>query len=275
MRTAWITIAIASSGCVGSGKTQDPNLGQAEAASAGDTLGAGIEQTAQTFGQIMPSPAVDPPCVTVSGNLEDTDQDRIPLSGYVKYACTGMNGGFTATLDGTLVVTDDDPAAAKWAFTGMADMQATFTGPLGGTSVTEWTGDLVATQAGAAGPFGLHREVTATTTITGAAGRSVVIVEDNDWTVTYTPQVTWSPGQLAVMGSLSVDGMWHVDVGDKSADAQLVSAVPLTLDPSCYSRITAGKLIAKYAGPVYGRGITVTWTGCGQRLVEFAEYLPD
>jgi hypothetical protein len=73
---------------------------------------------------------------------------------------------------------------------------------------------------------------------------------------------------VVVGGTLTASGDWNVSIGTASAEATLASPTPLTLTPSCATRVTAGTLTATYAGALGQMDtITVTWTGCGTRTV--------
>jgi hypothetical protein len=94
--------------------------------------------------------------------------------------------------------------------------------------------------------------------------RTSTVTENNDWVVTYTPIVMWTPGMLTVTGKLTATGTWIVDTDSDTAEANLSTPTPLTLDPECATGITAGLVKGTYGE---GHEITVTWTACGQRTV--------
>lgn len=259
-----LAVVLAGSACARRG---DDGLSQAEARSAGDALGTSIESGAATFGPMSPpAQTADAACTTVSGDVSDPDGDNIPTDGTLTYACTATALGLTGTLTGTISLTDDSPDPA-WAFTGSADLEASLTGGGGASIVTTRVGQLVATQAGIAGPFALAHDVDVTTVFTsgGDAGppRSATVTETGDWTLTFTPTLAWEAGQLIVRGSLEASGAWSVTVGAASAEATLSTPTALTLDPACETRITAGTIAATFPEG----SIAVTWTGCGLRTV--------
>jgi hypothetical protein len=264
-------IVLAATGCQDRG-----GFGPTEARSAGDALAASIEAGAETFGPLTPGASADAACAVLSGDPTDTDGDNIPASGVLAYDCTATALGLTGTLTGTLSVTDDLPDEAAWAFTGEADLEASLTGAGGASIVTTRSGQLVATQASPLGPFALSHEVLVQTVFTsgGELGppRSATVGENGAWTLTFTPQVAWTPGSLIVTGELEATGTWDVSVQNErtnaAVQATLSTPAPLVLDPTCETRVTAGTLVATYpSNRVREETIEVTWTGCGQRII--------
>lgn len=269
-------LAILGLGASCGGAATTGPLGPAQAQSAGDALGTGIEDGATTFGPqngnaSSSSFAPLAPCVTLSGDTSDTDQDNIPANATLTFDCSETRLGFTGTETGTETIMDTQPDAVAWAFTGTADLQSSLTGP-GGASITAgWTGSLTATQASAIGPFALARALDVTTVAKTAAGASTTVFETTDWTLTYTPTATWTPGGLVVDGKLSATGSWDVTVGTTAASATIATGTPLTIDPTCATRVTAGVITGTYQGGGLTHTITVTWTACGQHTVAYAE----
>jgi hypothetical protein len=210
-------------------------------------------------------------CITLSGDTSDPDADAIPTNAMLTYNCTVTDGGFTGTLTGTLGVEDDQPTAVAWAFTGAADLHASLTGTGQAAVTTHRSGELVATQASDAGPFAIARTLDVTTDLTGVAGNSVSIDESTDWTLTFTPTTGWTPGTPITGGGLAAEGSWHVSVGADSADATLATPTPLTIDPTCATRVTGGVATATWAAQAKSATLTVTWTGCGARTATFTE----
>jgi len=256
--------SLAVVGCV----KQDDGLTSAEARSAGDALAAGIEDSASGFGQVNQGTAADSTCVVASGDSADPDLDSIPNNAKLTFDCASTLFGFTGTLTGTMGVVDDQPGAVAWAFTGMADLNASLTGPDGGSIVRDWSGAIVASQGSPVGPFKLQRTLDVTTVFTGARGAKTTVTEDNDWAVTFTPVATWTPGAVIVTGKLAATGSWNITVNEHAATATLATPTALTLDPACASRVTAGTVAASYVDDAGNAGtISVTWTGCGVKTV--------
>jgi len=269
MRTLFISLAVGSMavGCV----AKDGSLGRSDSQSAGDALGNGIEDSAASFGPMNGGATADAACVVLSGDIADTDQDSIPANARLTFNCTAVALGYTGTLTGTETVVDDQPTAIAWAFTAAADLHATLTGPFGGTIVRDWAGQIKATQGSAVGPFSLDRTLDVSTVFTPPAGRAATVTEANAWTITYTPTVSWTAGAVVVAGNLRASGTWDVTVGNASANATLSTPTPLTMTPTCATRVTAGVVEGTYEEAGQTRTITVTWTGCGQRTVTYAE----
>jgi hypothetical protein len=268
VRLALLASVLAAMGCV---KKDSGSIGQAEAQSAGDSLGTSIEDGAGAFGPVNAGAAADAACVTLSGNTADADLDSIPVSATLTFNCTATSLGYTGTLTGTESVMDNQPAAIAWAFAANADMHASLTGPLGASITRDWSGDITATQASLVGPFALERNLDATTVFKTAGGRTTTVTEMNAWTITYTPQATWTPGGVVITGSLTATGTWDATVGSKSANATLATPTALTLTPSCATRVTGGVLTGTYEGDKLTRTLTVSWTGCGARTVTYTE----
>lgn len=264
-RLAWLIAC----GALATGCMKQGGLSDAEAHSAGDSLGAGIEDSAKAYGP-MTAAGADSMCVVLSGDTADTDQDSIPANAKLTYNCTSTLLGYTGTLTGTLNVADDQPSAIAWAFTGMGDLHATLTGPFGGNIKRDWTGSLKGAQTSAIGPFTTTRKLDVTTVFTPAGQHpsSTTVTEANDWTVTFTPMATWTPGGVSVTGSLAATGSWNVDVEGEMFDATLATPTPLHLDPACASRVTSGVVKGTYTDGKAMKSITVTWTGCGVHTVE-------
>jgi hypothetical protein len=265
-RFGLVAIAIFGSACVR--QKDDGSLSQAEARNAGDSLAAGVEDSAKGFGRVSDGTTLDQPCVTMSGDTADPDADSIPNNAKLTYNCTGMLLGLTATVTGTMGVVDNQPAAATWAFTGMSDLHGSLTG--GGTAsiVRDVDGVIVASQLSALGPYKLQRMLDVVTVFTGERGATTTVTEDNDWSVVFTPVASWTPGGVIVTGNLAVTGTWNVTVENKVAMATLSTPAALVIDPACASLVKGGSLIATYDDD-NGRShdIDVTWTGCGTRTV--------
>lgn len=260
MKSLIFAIAITTSACV----AKDDSLTEAEARSAGDALGTGIEDSAKSYGPVKEGSGVEPPCTTLSGDIADADQDSIPASATLTFNCSAMALGYTGTLTGTMMVTDDQPSAVAWAFSAGADLHATLTGPFGGSIVRDWDGSIVATQTTS---FALHRTLDVVTVFENAQGRKTTVTEDNEWTVTYTPMVTWTPGTIVVTGSLTATGAWNLTVNEHAAMATIATPTPLTIDPGCATRVTAGTVTGSYSDERGAHTISVTWTACGTRTV--------
>ncbi len=259
---------------VGAGCMKSPSgtLGQADSQSAGEALGNGIENGATTFGPMntVSSVVALNPCVTLSGDTSDTDQDNIPTNATLTYNCSATSLGLTGTLTGTLMVMDTQPTEPAWAFSAAADLHTSLTGSGGASLDSDRVGALTATQAAATGPFDLAYSLLVESVLMTAVS-DATISEQTGWTLEYTPQVTWTPGSVVVGGTLTATGSWDVTVNNNSATATLATPTALTITPSCATRVTGGTVTASYATAALMHTLTVSWTGCGQRTVTYSE----
>lgn len=263
---AYCSLIAAGAGCA----KQDEPLSAADSQSAGLALSAGVEDAVSSFGPFT-SAQLTAGCVTLSGDVTDGDSDHIPTSATLTYNCSETSLGFTGMVTGTIMVTDDQPNAVAWAFTGNADLHASLTAPSSAAIVSDRKGQLVGSQGSATGPFDLARSLDVTTTFKAANGNSIAVVENTDWSISYTPQATWKPGDVAVAGTVTASGMWHVAVGPRSANATIATPTPLTLTPGCSTRVTGGTVTGTFEGGGKMNTIAVSWAGCGQSTVTFTQ----
>jgi hypothetical protein len=272
--TVAMCLALAATACMKNGDGDDGTLTEAQTRAAGDALGNGVEDSAKSYGPMVSSGA-DLACTTLSGDTSDPDGDAIPTGATLTYNCTSRALGYTGMLTGTIAVTDDEPAMLAWAFTGDADLHASLTGPGGATLTSDWNGSIIGSQATGAGPFALDRSLDVVTTFVTGGGdlggepTMTSVVEDNAWTITFTPTLSWQAGQLVVNGNLAATGSWNVTVDQNpTLTATLATPTPLVVMPSCETLLTSGVVTATYPIEMGGtETLTVTWTGCGQRTV--------
>jgi hypothetical protein len=276
MQTKNVVLSLVATGCVASNGDDAPDAGsdavaltRAEATAAGQVLTAGIEDAAETYGPISLGATVDVQCVAPSGDTSDADGDTIPASAKLTYDCSETRLGYTGTLTGTQSVSDEQPAALAWAFSASMDLDVSLTGPFGGSLVADTSGTIVASQGSIAGPFELTRMLDVFTVVTNVRGIQTEISETVAWTISYTPTLQWNPGAPAVVGELAAEGTWIVDVSGKSLAATLATPTPLTLTPSCRTRVTAGMARATFASGGAQAAITVEWSGCNQSSVSY------
>lgn len=263
---AFLSVGAATAGCA----KQENTLSEAEAKNAGLALAAGVEDGAAQFGPITTA-QFDAGCIVLSGDGADLDGDNIPASATLTLNCTDTRFGYTGMVTGTLMVTDDQPDAIAWAFTGLADLRSSLTAPSGASLTNERSGQLVGTQSSPTGPFQLARNLDVTTTFRGANGATVAVDESTEWMIEYTPQITWRPGEIVVGGSLTASGMWNITVGNRSASATVATPTALTVTPGCATRVTGGTVTGTYQGGGKTNTISVSWTGCGQSAVTFTQ----
>ena len=163
---------------------------QADSQYAGKALAASVEDSAGGYGAVNVN-ALDASCVTATGDTADSDGDTVPNAATLNFNCTSTALGYTGALTGTIDVTDTQPTAIAWAFTGQANLHASLTAPNQDYIISDRAGSLTATQASPVGPFSLARSLDVTTTFHAHA--SIQVNETTDWTMTYTPQATWTP----------------------------------------------------------------------------------
>jgi len=273
-----LVLSLVATGCVASNGDDAPApdagaepvaLTRAEATAAGQVLAVGIENAAETYGPVTLGATVDARCVVPSGDTSDADGDSIPASARLTYDCSETRLGYTGTLTGTQSVSDEQPSALAWAFSANVDLNASLTGPFGGSLVADTDGSIVASQGSIAGPYELARTLDVFTVITNVRGIRTELTETVGWTISYTPSLDWGPGGPAVVGELAADGTWIVDVNGKAVEAMLSTPTPLTLTPSCKTRITAGVATATFALGGGQASISVEWSGCNRSAVTY------
>lgn len=275
MSTRIVVLSLAAMGCVNGNNNDVPDdpdraaFTRAEAKAGGNALAASLEDAAAIYGPITLGATFAADCATPSGDASDPDNDSIPANAILTYDCSARRLGYTGTLAGTTSIADDEPNAVAWAFTGDASLHASLTGPFGGSMVTDTDGSIVASQQSVVGPYDLSLLLDVVTVITNVRGIETRVSENIDWTVSFTPQVQWTPGGVVVTGALATDGSWNVAAGKHEAEATLSTPTPLTLTPSCATRITAGLVRATFASGAGEASISVQWSGCGQSTVSY------
>ena len=238
---------------------------------AGQVLAGGVELAAFQYGSQIPESSINNQCTTISGDPTDDDGDKIPVSGVLTLDCNKRLLGWSGSVKGTQSVTDTQPEAAAWSFTMSADLDASVSGPFGGSADSQASGSIAATQGGALGPYSLDILLGASTDITTATGLEFSVTEDIDWSMTYTPDLDWSPGGgIVVTGVLDVGGTWTVNVNGDEAEATLSTPTPLVFDPTCRpTRVTAGVVEASFEYQGKTAVIRVEWTGCDRSRVTY------
>lgn len=254
--------------CIGAAGTPEPMLDQYQVAVAGSAL----RLTASLIAWAYEPPALgwaSASCVTVTGG--DADADGFPDAGAAGNvsldSCQRPAFGGSLALSGSATVDDsDDGALASFAHTGAG----AFSLSGGGFDAATWT----FSDAGgdATGYYGLH-----TAASLGTAGDGIldaVLMYEVD--AAYDPTTTWTPGTPLAAGTLTLDGPLDASFPFPfpSAHGEVVTAVPLTVDPACPERITDGEIRAFYAtyetdDPCFGPSwalweLSVVWTGCGR-----------
>lgn len=266
-----IALALALAGCSG-GKSGSKTIDNTESQAAGKTLAASVEDSAAALGPANQGAAFasSATCYTLSGDVTDTDMDNIPVDATLTFAnCvkTGPNG--TATFNGVEHVADTLPAQAAFAFTLDVDGTLDLAANGGATATIHRTGS-IAGSVPTPGTYQLTHD-RSTTEDAQSNGQTLTASEQYMLTTAYTPLSAWTPGTPPVAGNYSASGSWNATVNDASADSTIATSAPLMFDPSCESHITGGTIDATFNGPNATRTLTVTWTGCGARTVQYTE----
>ena len=257
--------------CAGKSAGYSPIDG-ANSQAAGGSLADSAEGSAGSFGGPN-GPSLVAGCETRSpAQPADSDADRVPDSVTITYAncmTSGSNG--SATVNGTVVITDGTPSAADFNFNATHSLNLVLTGAgthAGEDATINLSGTRAAAGAASGSSFTINDATANDATYTKASVTSHVS-DSKTWNVTYTPDTAWTPGTAHVAGGLSVTGAWSVHVNEKSADATLTST-GLRVDPACPKKIVAGSIVATYAGSGGANAtVTVSWAGCNNRTVTY------
>lgn len=263
-------------GCLtagGGGATPEPSLDSETAAVAGSA----IRFTASRLAWAYEPPSLgwtSAGCVTVTG--ADADADGFPdaaTAGNVALdSCQRPAFGGLLGLSGSATVEDTDGGALA-SFAHEATGSFAVTGS--GFDAATWT----FSDAGgdATGYYGLYSSASVAL-VTATPDFVDLTLERYRLDAAYDPAGTWTPGTVLSSGTLTVDGPWLAVFPEVVANGQLQTAVPLTVDPGCAERVTAGELRAYYAtfttddecsGPNWAVfELSVTWTGCGSVTVQ-------
>lgn len=278
MNRTRITLAAASAlalalaaGCSGN-KDGAKTIDNTESQAAGKTLALSIEESAGAVGPADQGAAftASNACVTLSGDTSDTDADHIPADATLTFTnCVKTTPTVTATFNGTESVHDDQPAAAAFAFTLNVDGTLDLAATSGATETIHRTGSIVGSTP-SAGTYQLAHDRLTTVDAQGG-GQTFSASENYQLTTTYSPLSAWTPGTAPVAANYTADGAWSATVNGASADATVATTTPLHFDPACDTHVTSGTVTATFSGPNATRTLTVTWTGCGARTVQYTE----
>lgn len=260
-------------GCIGAAgavPTPEPGLYPDQVA----VTGSALRMTASLLAWAYEPPSLgwtSASCVTVTGS--DADADGFPdagASGNVTLdSCQRPAFGSVLALSGSATVDDgDDGALASFAHTGAG----AFSLSGGGFDAATWT--FSDSGGDATGYYGLHSAASL-----GTSGDGILDVTlGYQLDAAYDPDASWTPGTPLAAGTLTVEGPLNAFFPSPfpSARGELLTGMPLTVDPGCPERITAGELRAFYAtsvnddecsGPRWAVWkVSVTWTGCGESV---------
>ncbi len=266
----WCAVVGVASLAVAGCKEEEPKaIGPGQSQIAGGALADSVEQGALQFQGT--NPAAGFTCHSVSGDPSDTDQDGIPANVTVVYSnCSQSGNGVIVTLNGQQSVQDLNLSAASFDFALASDISIGVTSTAGGSIMANE--DFTLTGSQPAG--GYQIDVDGSRSVDAAGdGNTFQYDEDVAWAENYTPGSAWAPGAPLVAGTYTVNGDWAVAVDfnqeNASANANVTTVTPLSLDPACESLITGGTISASYQGPEGQRSLTVQWNGCGSHTVTY------
>lgn len=266
----YVVIGVASLALVACEEKEEGNaIGPAQSQIAGGALADSVESGAIQFQGT--NPAAGFTCHSVAGDASDPDQDSIPTDVTVTYAnCSQSGEGVIVTLNGQQSVKDLNNTAASFDFSLASDITIGVMSTAGGSIMANE--DFTLTGSQPAG--GYQIDVNGSRSVDAAGdGNTFQYDEDVAWAENYTPGSAWAPGDPLVAGSYTVNGQWSVAVDfnqeNASANADVQTVTPLSLDPACESLVTAGKISASYEGPDGSRSLTVEWTACGSHTVTY------
>ena len=255
--------ALILAGCIGN--PGDKSITVEHAATAGSAL-AVTANTSTTFYD-LPAEILSSTCVTIVGDQSDPDADGIPTSVVVTVNCTVVNGDETQVITGTITIEDDDPAGPN-AFSIAYALDATTTDTSGNSANASIITGADADFSG--GAYSVDYGGTEDVSVTNS-GSTVVYSKLHGWSVEYTPDSVWTPGDALVAGDMDIEGAWDFSiVGGPQLLAALDTSVPLHVNPACGPDLfDAGTLEAVALVDGLPNIITVTWNGCAPFNISF------
>jgi hypothetical protein len=261
-------VLLAATGCTGGGGA---TVNPVDANSSDDVGGALVGQLDQST-QLLEGVPLAPftgTCNQISGDTSDADADLIPADATITESdCVMVNGTTTITANGSISVRDDEPATRAWAFTQTLGVSVKIEDS-GATSNATLTGTRVGSHPG--GSFQTAENLSENV-VQAAQGQTMQANEDVNWTTNYAPSSSWLPGDPVVAGTFTVDGGWSVAItgGDGAlygGTMTIATPTPLTVDPSCFTYVSAGELTASMDGGA--RVLTIDWIGCDDYTVTY------
>jgi hypothetical protein len=249
-----------------------------DGATAGQAMGADAEGAPGNFDSSGGAGIAAVSCpgggtIDASGTLTDEDADGVVDSLTATYtACKFPGNGLYVQYDGTETWTDPTPAVADTSAHLSYDMTTLLSTNAGDYSVSAAVTGAADVSSPAAGEYQLTGTGSGATTY-HTPNRDKVVTHSHQWTWVYSPSAAFHLGQPVVDGSMTANGHWTFQSGAKSVDATVTTVTPLTIAPraTCATHVTAGELQGVFTDGAKTGTITVTWTGCGQRNVQFAE----
>ena len=248
-----------------------------DGATAGQAMGADAENQSNNFDASGGTGFATVSCPG-GGTLDvtvtvDGDGDGVPGSLAETYsACKFAGVNAYVQYDGTIDWSDPTPAVADTSAHLAYSMQTLLSTNAGDYSVTAQVAGSADVTSPSVGQYQMVGNGGGTTTY-HTPNKTKVVDHTHQWTWTYSPSGPFHLGAPLVDGTLSANGHWTFQSGAKSLDATITTLTPLTVVPraTCATHVTAGELQGVYTNGTKTGTITVTWTGCGQRTVQFTE----
>jgi len=216
---------------------------------------------------------LEEPCTTPS-DPADADGDGIPDEATYHFTAPPCRfpdiRGATLDLVGQLQIADPAPQAAGFGYGAtLVSLRATFTGndPDHSYSVTR---NGSRTLSGNTAGLQLTTDLQLLRTFPGLSDAAV----DQQWTATFTPEVSLGINQPLPAGTLDLSGSLSWNRGAESYVLTVTTPTPLHFDPTCVGpqRLDAGEL---RAGGGFGEltgYVRMRWGACGDEpAVDFVE----
>ena len=248
-----------------------------DGATAGQAMGADAENQSNNF-DASGGTGVAPISCPGGGTLDvavtvDGDGDGVPGALDETYtACKFPGNGVYAQYDGTIDWSDPTPVVADTSAHLSYSMTALLSTNAGDYSVTAQVTGSADVSSPSAGEYQMVGNGGGTTTY-HTPNKDKVVDHTHQWTWTYTPSGPFHLGGAIADGTMSATGHWTFQSGSKSRDVNVTTVTPLTIVPraTCPTHVTGGELQGTFSDGAKTGTITVTWTGCGQRTVQFTE----
>lgn len=262
-RSLVILALLPLAGCLGS--PGDSGITVEHAATAGSALAVTAQSSTGFYD--LPADILSASCVVIQGDQSDPDGDGIPTSVVVLVDCTTVNGDETEVITGQITIEDDDPTGPN-QFSIAYNLDATTTDSAGNSA----TASLI-TGADAdfsAGSYMMDYGGTENVTV-NESGSTLAYAKAHGWSVTYTPETAWTPGDPLVAGDFDMDGGWNLIFSNgPTISAGLDTETPLHVNPACAPDLfDDGSLTAAGLVNAMPTVITVTWNGCAPFDVSF------
>ena len=269
---AVVVFGVAACGEVGPADGDDDDDGSsgpidsAVAQRAGTSLAASAESGARAY-NVGTSAAFLCDSVT---SLGDSDSDGVPdFAAVEQEACSKMTPWGQGLVTGNEAITDNQPMVAVVDYSLAQSLEIAI-GSSG--EHVSFNATQTASQNGAL--FAIDE---ATDIIHTGSDENGAFTNEEEivWSKSYEPASAWMPGDAAVAGTYSVDGVYQITFDQAGAilvvEAVVATEVPLQLDPSCSTLVVAGTISAIVGDGSSAQILEVTWTGCNASGTELLD----